>query len=65
MNIEDGIWLSIKVTKNLGNYENIVLEAGASQAGVDPKDAKAWSELWTTVDDQVAAKIAEVEGNGG
>lgn len=61
MNNQNGIWVTVAIKKNLGNYENILLEAGASLVDVDPKDSKAWDELWNLVDNQVASKIAEVE----
>ena len=64
MNVENSIWVSMDITKNLGNYENIKLGAGAVQTGVDPKDKKAWDELWNVVDDQISAKLKEIDPDG-
>jgi hypothetical protein len=64
MNIENGIWVTIAVKKNLGNYENVMFEGGASLVGVDPKDKKAWDELWNLVDDQISSKLKEIDADG-
>jgi len=65
-NIEDNhVWVSIGITKNLGNYESMRLDAGAKIAG-DPQDDNLWNKLWETVDAQLEAKLAEIDkGNAG
>ena len=60
-NSEDNhVWVSIGITKNLGNYESMRLDAGSKMAG-DPQDDKLWSKLWETVDLQIEAKLAEID----
>ena len=60
-NSEDNhVWVSIGITKNLGNYESMRLDPGAKMAG-DPQDDKLWSKLWETVDLQIEAKLAEID----
>jgi|TARA_B110001454_G_scaffold85955_1_gene82542 hypothetical protein len=65
-NVEDNhVWVSIGITKNLGNYESMRLDAGAKIAG-DPQDDNLWNKLWETVDAQLEAKLAEIDkGNAG
>ena len=60
-NVEDNhVWVSIGITKNLGNYESMRLDAGAKIAG-DPQDDNLWNKLWETVDAQLEAKLAEID----
>ena len=60
-NSEDNhVWVSIGITKNLGNYESMRLDAGAKLSG-DPKDDKLWKRLWDTVDSQIESKLAEID----
>ena len=66
MKVDDGnhVWVSIGVTKNLGNYESMRLDAGAKISG-DPSNDELWSKLWDTVDGQIESKLAEIDkGNG-
>ena len=44
---DNHVWVSIGITKNLGNYESMRLDAGAKMAG-DPQDDKLWNKLWET-----------------
>jgi hypothetical protein len=57
---ESNIWVSIGITKNLGNYESMRLDAGAKLCG-DPDDESLWDRLWEVVDAQLEAKLAEIE----
>lgn len=52
------IWVSIGVTKNLGNYESFRIDAGARLVG-DPNDESLWTELWAKVEAQVEEKLLE------
>ena len=62
---DNHVWVSIGITKNLGNYESMRLDAGAKMAG-DPQDDKLWNKLWETVDSQLESKLAEIDkGNAG
>lgn len=58
----DYIYVSVGLTKNLGNYESLRIDASARKAisALDDKDA-AWAELWNDVEAQVEAKIAEAD----
>jgi hypothetical protein len=57
--------VSIGITKNLGNYESMRLDAGAKLSG-NPSDESLWTQLWETVDSQLEAKLAEIDkGNAG
>jgi hypothetical protein len=56
------IWASIGITKNLGNYESLRLDAGARvtiSSGVE--DEESWKKLWDAVDSQIEAKLAELD----
>jgi hypothetical protein len=55
------VWASIGITKNLGNYESLRLDAGA-ELYVDSVDEKeAWQKLWDSIDAQIEAKLQEVD----
>ena len=57
---DNHVWVSIGITKNLGNYESMRLDAGGKMAG-DPQDDKLWNKLWETVDSQLESKLAEID----
>lgn len=62
--IEDGkveIWASVGITKNLGNYESLRLDAGARIIAKDVEDASAWEKLWNSVDEQIESKLKELD----
>ena len=60
------IWASIGITKNLGNYESLRLDAGARVKASSESDESAWSSLWKAVDEQIEAKLRELDsGNEG
>lgn len=61
MNIKNGIWTSISVKKNLGNYESIGFEAGASFSDLDPSNEENWEDAWAVVDSQIEKKLLELE----
>ena len=64
-NEDNHVWVSIGITKNLGNYESMRLDAGAKLSG-NPSDEGLWTQLWETVDSQLEAKLAEIDkGNAG
>jgi|TARA_B100001964_G_scaffold61764_1_gene70123 hypothetical protein len=64
-NEDNHVWVSIGITKNLGNYESMRLDAGAKLSG-NPSDESLWTQLWETVDSQLEAKLAEIDkGNAG
>lgn len=56
------IWASIGVTKNLGNYESLRLDAGARVKAPSENDEQAWANLWNAVDEQIEAKLRELDG---
>jgi len=57
------IWASIGVTKNLGNYESLRLDAGARVKASSADDDSAWQALWNAVDEQIEAKLQELDGD--
>lgn len=52
---------SIGITKNLGNYESLRLDAGARTAAKSLDDAEAWAKLWEAIDAQIEAKLQELD----
>ena len=58
---EGKIWVSIGITKNLGNYESLRLDAGAEVRTNRVDDEFEWSQLWDRVDEQIEAKLAELD----
>jgi hypothetical protein len=55
------IWASIGVTKNLGNYESLRLDAGARTKASSTEDDQAWEKLWASIDAQIEAKLQELD----
>jgi len=53
------VWVSIGVTKNLGNYESFRLDAGAQSANEDPLDDEVWNKLWAKVEAEIEKKLNE------
>lgn len=65
MQSEVEIWASIGITKNLGNYESLRLDAGARIKASSENDEKAWANLWSAVDEQIEAKLRELDSESG
>jgi hypothetical protein len=55
------IWASIGITKNLGNYESLRLDAGARTKASSLEDEDAWKELWNSIDAQIEARLKELD----
>jgi hypothetical protein len=55
------IWASLGITKNLGNYESLRLDAGARTQASDPNDPEAWAKVWASIDSQIEAKLQELD----
>lgn len=55
------LWASIGITKNLGNYESLRLDAGAKITASSSEDQDAWAKLWQSIDDQIEAKLRELD----
>lgn len=59
------IWASLGVTKNLGNYESLRLDAGARVKASSQDDEGAWKSLWDAIDEQIESKLRELDSDGG
>lgn len=55
------IWASLGITKNLGNYESLRLDAGARTHAASLDDKEAWAKLWDSIDSQIEAKLQELD----
>lgn len=55
------IWASVGITKNLGNYESLRLDAGAKILASSIDDENAWKKLWDSLDEQIEAKLKELD----
>lgn len=55
------IWVSLGITKNLGNYESLRLDAGARAKASSVDDPEAWAKLWESIDSQIEAKLQELD----
>jgi hypothetical protein len=55
------IWASVCITKNLGNYESLRLDAGAKCKASSLDDETAWKKLWDSIDEQIEAKLQELD----
>lgn len=55
------VWASIGITKNLGNYESLRLDAGAECYAESLDDKEAWGKLWESIDAQIEAKLQEID----
>ena len=58
---ETEIWASIGITKNLGNYESLRLDAGARTSCTSLESEEAWKNLLDVVDSQIEAKLQELD----
>lgn len=56
------IWCSVGITKNLGNYESLRIDAGARYT-VDQSTDKdeAWKNLWEEVQAQIEQQLLEAD----
>lgn len=64
MNIDNEkveIWASVGITKNLGNYESLRLDAGAKIMASSAEDEASWQKLWQAIDDQIESKLKELD----
>lgn len=63
MSADNGIeiWASIGLTKNLGNYESLRLDAGARCKASSLDDETAWAKLWESIDAQIESKLQEID----
>ncbi len=59
---ENVIWCSVGITKNLGNYESLRIDAGARVTvnGPSEKD-EAWKNLWAEVQAQIEEQLLEAD----
>lgn len=55
------IWASVGITKNLGNYESLRLDAGAKIIASNLEDEDSWNRLWSALDEQIEAKLRELD----
>jgi hypothetical protein len=55
------LWASVGITKNLGNYESLRLDAGARITAASADDEDAWVNLWNVVDAQIESKLRELD----
>jgi hypothetical protein len=53
------IWISVGVTKNLGNYESFRIDGGVSAEVDDINDEEAWQRLWNLVDAQIEEQLKD------
>tara|TARA_Y100001949_G_C15977476_1_gene326839 strand:+ start:817 stop:1017 length:201 start_codon:yes stop_codon:yes gene_type:complete len=61
-NGKDGkIWVSLGITKNLGNYESLRLDAGAEIRTDVVDNDNEWERLWQKVDEQIEQKLSELD----
>jgi len=63
MTEEITLGVTVGVTKNLGDYNNIKLSAHKTiTIPADQDEDEAWIELWGKVEDEVNAKLQQVDG---
>jgi len=55
------LWASVGITKNLGNYESLRLDAGARVVASSIDDTESWNKLWDAIDSQIEAKLQEID----
>lgn len=52
------IWCSVGVTKNLGNYESLRIDAGARINVTDVVSSEDWTKLWELVSQQIDEQLS-------
>ena len=57
-NDADVVWVSVGLTKNLGNYESLKRDAGGKRT-VKPGEDKnqVWNDLWDEVEKQLEERL--------
>jgi len=55
------LWASVGITKNLGNYESLRLDAGARVVASNIDETESWDKLWDAIDSQIEAKLLEID----
>lgn len=59
---QSAIWCSVGITKNLGNYESLRIDAGARYTVDDMTDKdEAWKNLWAEVQAQIEEQLLEAD----
>lgn len=59
---QNTIWCSVGITRNLGNYESLRIDAGARYTITESDDKdEAWSKLWEEVQAQIEAQLLEAD----
>ena len=59
---ENVIWCSVGITKNLGNYESLRIDAGARVTINDSTEKdEAWKNLWAEVQSQIEEQLLEAD----
>lgn len=57
---DDSVWVSISIKKNLGNYESLGVEAGASKIlGPDDNRKEMFLSLWEEVEAEITTQLEE------
>jgi hypothetical protein len=54
------VWVSMGITKSIGDYEFIRLDAGEKITVDDTTDPALWQELWERVEQQLEDKVVEI-----
>jgi hypothetical protein len=59
---EDSVWVSIGITKNVGNYESVRLDAGIRKTlGTTDSMEVVWKEAWREVNDQLEEQLQDLK----
>lgn len=60
------VWASIGMTKNIGNYESVRIDAGVRLAVGEDPIGEVYGQAWDLVDKQIEGKLIELnESLGG
>jgi hypothetical protein len=57
----NAVWVALGVTKNLGNYENVKIDAGIRLV-IDPSESvsETYERAWSAVEEEVERQISSL-----
>jgi len=54
--------VTVGLTRNLGNYQSLRIDAGMTVDSDDVMSDEEWSAAWQKVETQVESRLAELDG---
>jgi hypothetical protein len=62
MNRKGTISVTVGLTRNLGNYQSLRIDAGLTLDAEDVLSESEWEQAWKKVESEVENRLAELDG---